>query len=274
MDKKIEKMTKPELLDLIQDAITKINSINSSYDDICVTKKTIDDITAQSHDLESKLKEHDKDLQELKHTFFGSMNEEERKLGKIGLIGEKIDEFEEAQKKIAELEEKINKELLSGTTTISLSKNFKDKASEYKKSRIIWEGSLIFILIIAIFYSVRYVNIAATNIAEVFINFIPHTPTFIFFVWFVIFIGNRRAESKKLEESYTHKAVVSQSFTGYKKSIEELDGNDNALLLAHMDNLLTTISKDSSTFLSAKGENHPVIEAGKKIVSVVAKKNN
>lgn len=273
MDKTIEKMTKSELLNLIQDAIKKGKNINSIYDDICTKRDATEDIKKQSYDLVSKLKEHDEEFQQLKYTFFGSINKEERKLGEIGHIGEKINELEEAQRNVAKLEEKINKELLSGTTTISLSKIFKDKASEYNKYRRIWEGSLISTLIAAIFYSIQYVNIAATNIAEVFINFIPHTPTFIFFVWLVIFIGNRSAESKKLEESYTHKAVVSQSFTGYKKSIEELDSNDKNLLSTHMDNLLATINKDSSLFLSSKGENHPVIEAGGKIASAVAKNN-
>ncbi len=262
MDKKIEKMTKSELLDCIKSATKMTGDIDSIYDDVCEKRDAIKDLT-------SKLKEHDKDFQQLKYAFFGSGIKEEREQGAIGDMGKRINELEESQNRVNKLEAKINKELLSGTTTISLSKNFKDKASEYKKSRRIWEGSLILILIFAILYSIQYVNIAKTNIVEVFINFIPHIPTFILIVWLVIFIGNRRAESKKLEESYTHKAVVSQSFTGYKKSIADLDGEDKVLLSTHMGNLLATINKDSSIFLSAKGENHPVIEVGKEIVSKV-----
>ncbi len=39
-----------------------------------------------------------------------------------------------------------------------------------------------------------------------------------------------------------------------------------------MNNLLAAISKDSGAFLDSKGESHPAIEAGKKLLS--AKNNN
>ena len=80
-------------------------------------------------------------------------------------------------------------------------------------------------------------------------------------------MGNRRAENKKLEEAYKHKEVMAKSFTGYKKSIEELSDDDKTLLIELMKDLLDAIKKDSSSFLSSKGESHPVVDALKRFKS-------
>ena len=76
----------------------------------------------------------------------------------------------------------------------------------------------------------------------------------------MIFLGNRRAENRKLEDAYTHKEVMARSFAGYKKSIEYLSEDDKTLLTKLMEDLLAAIKKDSSDFLSAKGEKHPTHE--------------
>lgn len=50
---------------------------------------------------------------------------------------------------------------------------------------------------------------------------------------------------------------MARTYTGYRKTIEELDDADTTLLKKHMDNLLNCISEDSSRFLKTEGEQHP-----------------
>lgn len=325
MSKVIKKMTKPELIELFEKTINNANKINSVHDDICESRKTIEDIKSdilnkydetgkigfleeiensrieivkkydeiinmhyevlkddeenesiktQLDKLVSKFTNRNEEFKEIESIFFGSkyVNDDGDDVEKIGYIKKIKAEIKESQGILKELEEKINKELISGTTSISLSNNFKEKSKEYKKSRRIWEKSFLIILISTVIYSILSIDIEVTNINEALIGFIPHVPIFSLFLWLVIFVGNRRAESKKLEESYTHKAVIAQSFVGYKDSITSLDDKDNELLIIHMNNLLAAISKDSGAFLDSKGESHPAIEAGKKLLS--AKNNN
>lgn len=77
-------------------------------------------------------------------------------------------------------------------------------------------------------------------------------------IWLLIFIWNRRAEAKKLEEWYKHKEVMARSFIWYKKSIEDLEweikDEDKELMKLHMKNLLDTINQDTSSFLNSKWE--------------------
>jgi hypothetical protein len=71
-------------------------------------------------------------------------------------------------------------------------------------------------------------------------------------VWLAMFIGNRRAENKKLEESYKHKEIMARTFVGYRESISEIDDKDNTLILKHMENLLDALKVNSSDFLNSK----------------------
>ncbi len=56
---------------------------------------------------------------------------------------------------------------------------------------------------------------------------------------------------------------MARSFMWYRKSVEELNTNDNELLEKHMNNLLTAIGKDSSEFLINQSESHPLLDFAK-----------
>ena len=254
----------------------KYNEIINIHYDLLKDDEENESIKTQLNNLVKKFNSHNKIFEQVNDDFFGSKdtNEDGEEIEKIGYIEKIKNEIKNSQNKISELEKKINKELISGATTISLSNTFKEKAKEYKKTRKAWEWTLVTIMIVTIGYSIFAINIITTGISQLLINFIPHIPVFTFIVWLIVFTGNRRAENKKLEESYTHKAVISQSFTGYKESIENLDDNDNKLLIVHMNNLLSAISQDSGAFLSSKGENHPAAEVIKTVVSKATSKND
>ena len=154
--------------------------------------------------------------------------------------------------------------LLPGATSAGLSEVFARKVKEYKDLEKKWSWSFIaFIGAMTIYFSI---NSLLTDIpptfSGAFLALLHELPFLIFAIWLAIFIGNRRAESKKLEESYTHKETMSRSYIGYKQNIQDLedDDDDKVLLKTHMSNLLEAIKEDSGKFLNEKGDNHPVIE--------------
>lgn len=171
-------------------------------------------------------------------------------------------------KKYDDLYEKIQRELVSGVTTVSMSKAFNLKAAEYKKSRILWQSGMFSFFAIGLGYSVYfYTKVHALSGQEMLLSSLQHIPIAGIFVSLMVFMGNRRAENKKLEEVYNHKEAMANSYVGYKKSIEELADADQELLKELMRNLLNAIKKDPSKFLKSKGEEPTAVEAAKQVVS-------
>jgi hypothetical protein len=109
------------------------------------------------------------------------------------------------------------------------------------------------------------------TIEDILLYWLYRLPLVSAVIWLAIFVSNRRAEAKKLEESYKHKEVMARSFMGYKDSIKQLQQamwtDDFTLLTKHMDNLLDSIATDSSKFLIDKWEKHPFIEVLDKALS-------
>lgn len=243
---------------------TKSNELIDAHNKILIDNDEEESISTKLHNALKEQQEHNENLQTIKDKFFGyketNENVEEKEI--VGKIDEIENFYEEQQEKYDDTFKEIEGNLLSGSTTISLAKNFNDKTDEYKKAGRVWSGSLIFILALMILYSVVFAFNAPDifEINKILLNLIPHIPVFSFTIWLLVYVGNRRAENKKLEEAYKHKAAMSQSFIGYKKSIKELDADDNELLKAHMGNLLNAINKDAGDFLSHKGENHPFLD--------------
>jgi hypothetical protein len=123
---------------------------------------------------------------------------------------------------------------------------------------------IFFLIIISI---TNFFTWKINTLTEIFYHILFNLPLFAFIIWLNIFIWNRRAEAKKLEESYKHKEVMARAYIWYKESISELTNNDNKLLEKHMENLLDAMSVDSSKFLSSKWENHPLYDLFKNFLT-------
>lgn len=172
--------------------------------------------------------------------------------------------------------------LLPGATSAGLAKVFEDKVTHYAKSEKIWT---ILFLIVAVMLSVYYgvfawINDPSTSFGGSFLNLLHKTPFLLFAVWLLVFIGNRRAENKKLEELYKHKEVMARAYVGYKEHVEELEGEstEKTLLKKHMENLLNAIQENSGKFLSNEGDKHPfwdkLIPKNKKGAEVIGENEN
>ena len=284
-EKNIRSMKRADLLTLLEECGEQINTIKEKYNEVMQIREDLNtggllDRLRVAHD-ESRAK-HEEIVRFYQEVFSGDDESESMQAGfenlviqlektKKEMLGSPeegvsgyIDEIKESlakyKEKYDELYHEIETKLGPSATTLSLAINFNDKAEEYKKSRKIWEGWLIVLFIFAIIgFFAAPLNMDIPSDSKELIFYISRTfPLFGIFIWLAVFVGNRRAENRKLEEAYKHKEVMARSFEGYRRSIEDLDDEDKKLLIQLMRDLLDAMKKDSSDFLSTKGEGHPL----------------
>jgi hypothetical protein len=162
--------------------------------------------------------------------------------------------------KINDLYKTYNKRLQWADTALELAWIFETKVSKYYKEWIFWNR--VFFIVLITFITLLYISAYNLDLEykKVLLNLVRYLPFIAFSIWWLVFIWNRRAEAKKLEESYKHKEVMARAYIWYKESVSELDTNDNQLIEKHMENLLSAMSVNSSDFLSSNWENHPFID--------------
>lgn len=169
--------------------------------------------------------------------------------------------YDTNKKKYDDLLNDIETRLKWWATSLELAETFSNKVKQYRFEGWVWSiiFLIIIILLIGYFAYITKNNADATDMTKVWTLLIYRLPLIWFTIWLLWFIWNRRAESKKLEESYKHKETLARSYVWYRKSVEELTDDDNKLLEEHMTNLLKAISIDSSNFIDSKWENHPFL---------------
>ncbi len=238
-EKEFKKMNKPELKQLFEETAGKVELIDSFLKEIEKIKQAV-------------------------------IETNEKISGEAGIVSQiekksqEINDFHEKQKeKYLDLYKHIEEELKAGTSSVNLSKSFADKVKEYRWNSWFWSVCFIVFLVGLVSYY-GYVTFSTDEVKtaqDVWRHVGFRTPFLLFSIWLAIFFGNRRAESKKLEELYKHKEVMARSFVGYKQTLEELSKEDETLLKQHTENLLKAINENSATFLNSEGDRHPLLEA-------------
>lgn len=242
----------------------KSQEIDDAYGEILIDDDNGDSVKTQLENLLTEFEQDKKKLDELKNIIFGyESTDKTTGIQKIKGLFEEINDFHERQKeKYVTLYKQIEEELKAGATSVNLSKSFADKVGEYRKNSWLWSWLFVGLLFCLTGYY-AYVTLSTDGIKtaqDVWHHLAFRAPFLIFGVWLAIFFGNRRAEMKKLEESYKHKEVMARSFVGYKQTLEQLDDEDKVLLKQHMKNLLEAMSENSATFLNPEGDKHPIFE--------------
>ena len=228
-------------------------------DDESATKELIDEFVAEFGSIKEKIEE------AMRQIYGDAENDEGEGKGHVGYVNKMQETVEHYTEQYKSLLTEVNA-LIAHATTVKLSKNFLEKAAEFKNERMKWEKIMkrffywSLVLVgggLALWY---FLGSTPTWEASL-LQMLRLSPLAGIFTWALVFMGNRRAECRKLEESYAHKAVLAQSFMGYKEAIAELSEQDAELLGKLMENLLNAIDKNASDFLSVKGEKHPVHES-------------
>ena len=253
-----------KIITLKDEAIEKVNEILSLHkkvfentDENNSIEKQFEDFLLETEKLFIETENKKKDFDLFYEKVFGIKQDDGEYEGGLKK------EIEKYEKKYQNLFVRIES-LLPGATSVGLAKVFEDKVIDFRNEEKKWtKWFLVVAIILAIYYGVYTVITPESNtLTESFLKFFHRTPFLLFAVWILIFIGNRRAENKKLEESYKHKEVMARSYVGYKEHIEEIEeeSNDKELLSKHMNNLLDAIKDNSGDFLSKKGDDHPMFE--------------
>lgn len=238
----------------------KLEKIREAYQEICEDGEDLS-IKTELGELLETFKGDERKIESFKEEIWGRIEEDEDgNKKKVEGLFDHINNFHGKQKeKYNLLYDKIEKELLPGSTTVKLAKIFEDKVREYSRKGKWWTGAFVTVIgATTIYYGVTTFKTDEINgLSDIWLHFFFRAPFIIFIIWLAIFFSNRRAETKKLEESYKHKEVMARSFVGYRESIKDLDNEDQKLLKSHMDKLLNTMNVNSSDFLKSKGEKHP-----------------
>jgi len=242
----------------------KSKEISDAYNEILIDDEKGDSIKTQIENLLTEFEGGKKKFDELQNSILGyEKTNEAGEVQKIKGLFDEINDFHQKQEeKYAVLYKKIEEELNAGATSVNLSKSFADKVREYRWNSWLWSGCfIVFLLGLVGYYGyITFTTNEVKTTEDVWRHLAFRSPFLIFGVWLVIFFGNRRAESKKLEELYKHKEVMARSFVGYKQTLEKLGEEDKVLLKKHMENLLTAMNENSATFLNSEGDKHPIFE--------------
>ena len=194
---------------------------------------------------------------------------------------ETLGNVKSAEKQYDSLREGVEKELAYVATTIGLAGVYNKKAESFANAHRTLQKTLFGLYAFGIFALsaggvFAFFRLTADwSVQTLLSSFLPQIPVASLFVWLLIFVGNRRAETKKLEESYGHKAAMAQSYLGYDEFISNRQGKQSVLLQKLMEALLEAIAKDSSEFLRVKGENHPakdLVDTLEKVLTKLSKK--
>ncbi len=243
----------------------KSQEIFNAYNDIVSGDKESDSIKTQLQNILTEFEEDKKKFDELQNKVFGYEKTNENGISqKVKGLVEEIDDFHGKQKeKYLALYKSIEEELKAGASSVNLSKSFADKVKEYRRNSWLWSWCFVLLVLgLSSYYGyVTFSSDKVNTVQDVWRHLAFRFPFLIFSVWLAIFFGNRRAESKKLEELYKHKEVMARSFVGYKQTLDELGDEDKVLLKQHMENLLKAMNENSAVFLNSEGDRHPIFEA-------------
>jgi len=249
-----------EIRSASEEVVEKLGKIQEAYVEIVGDEEDTETLSIKDelNALVVGFNENKKQIEQFRQKIFGfkTKNEAGETIETKGLSKQIEEFFANGKKEYERLMDDINNRLSPGATSVELAKTFEEKVAEYKKSSILWARCFIIIVLLAsVYYGfLVFFNTPAKTAEEVWVQFLFRAPFLALVLWLAMFISNRRAESKKLEEAYKHKEVMARTYTGYRKAIEDLedDDADKQLLKTHMGNLLKAINENSGEFLSSK----------------------
>lgn len=216
------------------------------------------------------------DIDEFYVKIFGAMENGQRVGGLQQEIKDKLNQFNEYDKKQKEAIQVWKDEienLLKDATNASLASSYEKSKESYTKAIYGWNTTFILsmlgiigIAVWGFFEITDKLNEPLAILGAISVRL----PFYIPLAWLAIFSTQRRNESKRLQEEYKHKETLARSFLGYKKQIDEMQSDlsqdDIDLAKKLMTNLVEMTSENPNKALDkTKKENMPMIEFFEKL---------
>lgn len=261
--KLIEAMTKKELLELFQEGADVANTLKEAKQTVEEEKdKTLSDLAKIKEDADSNLEQ----IQQLKQTASGINLEEiqgieetaKSKLTEIMayhsrlfidkeftftnpdgqsikteietmLEGYKVTheywetKFERLKEDIEGLKEEISS-LLPSATTAGLAGNFREAKNAAGKTTWLWSGFIIAIIGMLLIYLYPIIQGKPIEWEHMTLRLFLGGP----FIWLAWYCQHTISTQKKLAEYYNHKENIMALYTGFSKTIKEMEEKDHS----------------------------------------------
>ena len=148
--------------------------------------------------------------------------------------------------------------LLPGATSASLASAFGDRKKSFKWPKRFW--IVLFVCSIVAFmivgwYVFRQQNI--TSIKDFFLYALKKTPILVAIIVLEEFARRHYNIMLRLEEDYGYKEVLSRSFEGYRKQMEEIEQSPDAPVSKLSDNLLEAMAQQPGRLIDKEKQMKP-----------------
>ncbi|ATB70836.1 hypothetical protein SJPD1_2747 [Sulfurospirillum diekertiae] len=269
---------------MVQESETKTNEITIFHDKTLIgndaTKVTIEeakkDIIRDVEDAKNKLTNVSREIVELDKFYiriFGKPDESDESKTS-GLKYEldtrvtNLDNLEKSQQKKYEALVTQIEDLLSGATSVGLTKAYGDERKKFKTPIIMW--NIVFIVSLIGMSVMSFLSLKGLVTLDDLVKQIFHSlPIIAPLIWLALYASKRRSENQRLEQEYAHKEALAKSYSSYKQQIEELDQEDKVLIIKLLESTINTISYNVSEVLDKKhGDTLPIQELIKSITEL------
>lgn len=96
--------------------------------------------------------------------------------------------------------------------------------------------------------------VKAGDWTEMLRTLLTRAPVMVPVIWFAIFSATRRSQYERLQQEYAHKESIASSYESYKKQLQELKVDSDALQRELIANAISAISYNASKTLDGKHE--------------------
>lgn len=157
--------------------------------------------------------------------------------------------------------------LLPGATSAGLASAYKTLKDSFEKPIVLYTklfyGSLSVLILAALVMAVKHVTFApvfAIDFVEVpewdvILKALIYKAPFIApVVWLAMFSSTRRSQYERLQQEYAHKEALASSYESYKKQLQDLNGDSEALQRELITKAIDCVAYNASATLDGKHE--------------------
>jgi len=209
-------------------------------------------------------------LEEFHQKIFGKVDEGTGKMvgGLESELSDRMTDLGKAEheqgEKHAALVDKIES-LLPGATSAGLASAYKSLKDNFEKPiglyTKLFYGSLSILILAALVMAIKEVSIyPAASIAFVdtpdwdviFKALLYKAPFIIPVIWLALFSSTRRSQYERLQQEYAHKEALATSYESYKKQLQDLKGDTDALQRELISKAIDAVAYNASVTLDGK----------------------
>ena len=157
--------------------------------------------------------------------------------------------------------------LLPGATSAGLATAYKALKESFKKPialyTALFAGSLGLLVLAALVMAIKNVTFSPVfsidfvdvpNWDAIFKALLYKTPFIAPVIWLALFSSTRRSQYERLQQEYAHKEALASSYESYKKQLQDLQGDSEALQRELIAKAIDCVAYNASVTLDGKHE--------------------